>query len=99
MTKYPREIKVFHLTQVKKEKEIAKATPKTEWLTKARLHAKIGLGVWLAKKPFPRHGIKKIHGMATLIAPKIKPSRIVLDKMWKYSTKNQKLIAYINATT
>jgi hypothetical protein len=48
--------------------------PITTWLPIAKVQAMIGNGVLSAKKPFPNNGIKKNHGIITLINPKTIPS-------------------------
>ncbi len=53
-------------------------TPKIECVINADIQTNVGLGVLRARMPAPIAGIKKNHGTSTLIAPKTKPSQIVV---------------------
>jgi len=53
-------------------------TPKIECVINADIQTNVGLGVLRARMPAPIAGIKKNHGTTTLIAPKTKPSQIVV---------------------
>ena len=48
-------------------------SPNNECIIKANAHASLGLGVLLAKIPFPIAGIKNSHGTKTLTTPNTRP--------------------------
>ena len=49
--------------------------PITVWLQIANEHANKGEGVLIARKPFPRIGMKKNQGITTLNKPNFIPSK------------------------